>query len=101
MKKHCKGKNRHVGESTDSFLKEEDIPKSVQTTAIKRALAMQLEEATKQRVEGKGPASGQIRRHAPGRANWSHLVVLVAPKDTLPSFAAETSGVPRIIQELQ
>jgi hypothetical protein len=32
----------------DSFLKEEGIYESVQTTAVKRVLAMQLEEAMKQ-----------------------------------------------------
>jgi antitoxin HicB len=48
MKKPRKGKNPHIGENFDSFLKEEGIYESVQTTAIKRVLAMQLEEAMKQ-----------------------------------------------------
>ena len=48
MKKPRKGRNPHIGESFDSFLKEEGIYDSVQTTAVKRVLAMQLEEAMKQ-----------------------------------------------------
>jgi antitoxin HicB len=47
MTKPRKGKNPHIGESLDSFLKEEGIYESVKTTAIKRVLAMQLEEAMK------------------------------------------------------
>ena len=48
MTKPRKGKNPHLGESLDSFLKEQGIYESVQTTAIKRVLAMQLEEAMKE-----------------------------------------------------
>jgi antitoxin HicB len=48
MTKTRKGKNPHIGESFDSFLKEEGIYESVKTTAIKRVLAMQLEDAMKQ-----------------------------------------------------
>ena len=48
MTKPRKGKNPHLGESFDSFLKEEGIYERVQTTAIKRVLAMQLEEAMKE-----------------------------------------------------
>ena len=48
MTKPRKGKNTHLGESFDSFLKEQGICESVQTTAIKRVLAMQLEEAMKE-----------------------------------------------------
>lgn len=48
MTKPRKGKNPHLGESFDSFLKEQGIYESVQTTAIKRVLAMQLEEAMKE-----------------------------------------------------
>ena len=48
MTKPRKGKNTHLGESFDSFLKEQGIFESVQTTAIKRVLAMQLEEAMKE-----------------------------------------------------
>lgn len=48
MKKPRKPKNPHIGESFDSFLKEEGIYESVQTTAVKRVLAMQPEEAMKQ-----------------------------------------------------
>jgi predicted XRE-type DNA-binding protein len=49
MTKPRKAKNPHIGDSFDSFLKEEGIHESVRTTAIKRVLAMQLEEAMKQR----------------------------------------------------
>jgi predicted XRE-type DNA-binding protein len=48
MTRPRRGKNPHIGESFDSFLKEEGIYESVKTTAIKRVLAMQLEEAMKQ-----------------------------------------------------
>jgi antitoxin HicB len=49
MTKPRKAKNPHIGDSFDSFLKEEGIYESVRTTAIKRVLAMQLEDAMKQR----------------------------------------------------
>jgi antitoxin HicB len=49
MTKPRKAKNPHIGDTFDSFLKEEGIYESVRTTAIKRVLAMQLEEAMKQR----------------------------------------------------
>jgi hypothetical protein len=42
-------KNPHIGNSFDDFLKEEGIYEDVQTTAIKRVLAMQLEDAMKAR----------------------------------------------------
>jgi antitoxin HicB len=48
MAKPRKGKNPHLGESFDSFLKDEGIYERVQTTAIKRVLAIQLEEAMKE-----------------------------------------------------
>ena len=48
MTKTCKTRNLHIAESFDSFLREEGINESVRTTAIKRVLAMQLEEAMKQ-----------------------------------------------------
>ncbi len=49
MTKPRKAKSLHIGDSFDSFLKEEGIYESVRTNAIKRVLAMQLEEAMKQR----------------------------------------------------
>ena len=49
MSKSRKTTNRHVGGNFDDFLKEEGIYEDVQTTAIKRVLAMQLEEAMKSR----------------------------------------------------
>jgi DNA-binding Xre family transcriptional regulator len=49
MSKARKTKNRHIGESFDSFLKEEGIYEDAQTTAIKRVLASQLERAMKAR----------------------------------------------------
>ena len=48
MTKTRKTRNLHIAESFDSFLREEGINESVRTTAIKRVLAMQLEEAMKQ-----------------------------------------------------
>lgn len=47
MSKPRKPKNPHVGSSLDDFLKEEGIYEDVQTTAIKRVLASQLERAMK------------------------------------------------------
>lgn len=41
--------NPHVGSLFDDFLKEEGIYDEVQTTAIKRVLAWQLENAMKER----------------------------------------------------
>ncbi len=49
MSKSRKTKNPHLGDTLDSFLKEEGIYEDVQTTAIKRVLASQLEEAMKTR----------------------------------------------------
>lgn len=49
MTKSRKSKNPHIGSSLDSFLKEEGIYEDVQTTAIKRVLASQLEQAMKER----------------------------------------------------
>ena len=49
MKKLRKSKNPHMGSSLDDFLKEEGIYEDVQTTAIKRVLALQLEQAMKER----------------------------------------------------
>jgi hypothetical protein len=49
MSKTRKTKNPHIGSSFDDFLKEEGIYEDVQTTAIKRVLASQLEEAMKTR----------------------------------------------------
>lgn len=42
-----KRKNPHIGGSFDEFLKAEGIYEDVQTTAIKRVLASQLEQAMK------------------------------------------------------
>ncbi len=42
-----KAKNPHVGQLFDDFLREEGIYEEVQTTAIKRVLSMQLEDAMK------------------------------------------------------
>jgi len=49
MSKMNKPKNSHVGSTLDDFLKEEGIYEHVQTTAIKRVLASQLERAMKER----------------------------------------------------
>ena len=49
MSKTRKPKNPHIGSSFDEFLKEEGIYEDVQTTAIKRVLASQLEQAMKAR----------------------------------------------------
>jgi len=42
-----KTKNAHIDSSFDDFLKEEGLYEDVQTTAIKRVLALQLEQAMK------------------------------------------------------
>ena len=49
MSKSRKTKNPYLGDTFDSFLKEEGIYEDVQTTAIKRVLASQLERAMKAR----------------------------------------------------
>jgi len=49
MSKPRKTNNPHIGQSFDTFLKEEGIYEDVQTTAIKRVLASQLEQAMKAR----------------------------------------------------
>jgi antitoxin HicB len=46
-----KTKNPHIGESFDSFLKEQGIHNAVKATAIKRTLALQIEhEMTAQNI---------------------------------------------------
>ncbi len=45
MSKTPKTKNPHVGGGLDDFLKEEGTYQGVQTTAIRRVLASQLEQA--------------------------------------------------------
>lgn len=49
MGKPRKTKNPHIGSSFDDFLREDGIYENVQTTAIKRVLASQLELAMKAR----------------------------------------------------
>lgn len=50
MSKTKKAKrNPHLGGTFDDFLREEGIYEAVQTTAMKRILAMQLAEAMKER----------------------------------------------------
>lgn len=49
MSKPRKTNNPYIGETFDAFLKEEGIYEDVQTTAIKRVLASQLEQAMKAR----------------------------------------------------
>jgi hypothetical protein len=43
-----KAKNPHIGGSFDDFLKEEGLYEDVQTTAIKRVVALKLEQAMKE-----------------------------------------------------
>jgi antitoxin HicB len=49
MSKTRKMRNPHIGSSFDDFLKQDGINEDVQTTAIKRVLASQLERAMKSR----------------------------------------------------
>ena len=49
MKRTGKAKNPHIGSRFDDFLKAEGIYEDVQTTAIKRTLAAQLEKEMKER----------------------------------------------------
>ena len=49
MSKTRKPKNPHIGSSFDEFLEKEGVHEAVQTTAIKRVLASQLEQAMKVR----------------------------------------------------
>jgi antitoxin HicB len=50
MSKTKKPKRKpHMGDTFDDFLREEGIYEAVQTTAMKRILAMQLAEAMKER----------------------------------------------------
>jgi antitoxin HicB len=49
MRKPRKTKNPHIGGAFHDLLKEEGLYEDVQTTAIKRVLASQLEQAMKSR----------------------------------------------------
>jgi hypothetical protein len=66
-----KAKNPHIGGSFDDFLKEEGIFEDVQATAIKRVLALQLEEAMKERKLSKVEMA---RRLATSRAQLDRLL---------------------------
>jgi antitoxin HicB len=61
MTKPRRSKNPHIGSSLDSFLKEEGIYEDVQTTAIKRVLASQLEQAMKERKLTKAEMAKRMR----------------------------------------
>jgi antitoxin HicB len=61
MSKSRKTKNPRLGDTFDSFLKEEGIYEDVQTTAIKRVLASQLEEAMKARRLNKVEMARRMR----------------------------------------
>ena len=75
MTKPRRGKNPHIGESFDSFLKKEGIYGRVNTTATKRTLARQLEKAMKQQDLTKDEMA---RRMKTSRA---HLDRLLDPED--------------------
>jgi antitoxin HicB len=61
MRKPQKANNIHIGETLDGFLKAEGIYEDVQTTAIKRALASQLEQAMKDRKLTKTEVARRMR----------------------------------------
>jgi hypothetical protein len=53
--------NPHNGGTFDDFLREEGIYESVQTTAIKRVLAMQLEDVVKARKLAEAKMTRRMR----------------------------------------
>jgi hypothetical protein len=71
MTKTAKPKSRHIGSSFDDFLKQEGIYDDVQTTAIKRVLALQLELAMK---EQKLTKIEMARRMRTSRAQLDRLL---------------------------
>jgi hypothetical protein len=63
-------RNPHMGGTLDDFLTEEGIYEAVQTTAMKRILAMQLAEAMKERNLTKVE---MVRRLPAGHRHARHL----------------------------
>jgi antitoxin HicB len=64
-------RNPHMGGSFDHFLKKEGIYETVQTTVMKRILAMQLAEAMKERNLTKVEMPGRMRT---GRVQLDRLL---------------------------
>jgi len=61
MSKTRKTRNPRIGSSLDTLLKTEGMYEDVQTTAIKRVLAMQLEEAMKEHKLSKVEMARRMR----------------------------------------
>jgi antitoxin HicB len=61
MRKTTKPKNPRVGSTLDDFLKEEWIYEDVQSTSIKRVLALQLERTMKERKLTKAEMARRMR----------------------------------------
>jgi len=70
-----KKKNPHIGSSFDSYLKEDGIYEEVTSIAIKRSLAMELQEAMEDQSISK---SEMARRMETSR---SHLERLLDPEN--------------------
>jgi len=57
-------KNPHIGESFDSFLRDEGIYEEVNATALKRALAVQIEQAMAAQNISKSEMARRMRTSA-------------------------------------
>jgi hypothetical protein len=52
--------NRYIGESFDSFLHDEGIYDDVNATAIKRAIALKVGDASLKLWKGRGPTKQPV-----------------------------------------
>jgi len=59
--KAAKAKNKHRGTSFESFLKKEGLHEQVHAAALKRAIAMKLDDLMKQKRMNKSAMAAQMR----------------------------------------
>lgn len=57
----ARNKNKHRGSSFESFLKKEGLHEQVHAAALKRAIAMKLEDLMKQKRVNKSAMAAQMR----------------------------------------
>lgn len=59
--KAARNKNKHRGSSFESFLKKDGLQEEVQAVALKRAVALKLDDLMKQKRVNKSAMAAQMR----------------------------------------
>ncbi len=59
--KAAKSKNKHRGSSFDSFLKKEGLYEEIHAAALKRAIALKLDDLMKEKRVNKSALAAQMR----------------------------------------